>query len=78
MKALALSFAALGLAGCATLSKITTPGAQPYIQAAVDIAVATTIGNNSATQRDRALQIKAIAQQVLEVDEGSVVPLTQI
>lgn len=63
---------------CATLSKITTPAAQPYIQAAVDVAVATFIGTNPPEQKPRAIQIKAIAQEVLALDEGSVLPITQI
>ena len=78
MKLLLATLAALSLCGCTTLSKITTPTAQPYIQAAVAVAVAIAVGNNATTEKAKALQIKGIAQQVLAVDEGATVPLTQL
>lgn len=79
MKSLILMLVvATGLSGCTFLSKLSTPTAQPYIQAAVTVAVAATIGTNPATQHARAAQIKAIAQEVLLVATGSEVPLTQL
>ena len=78
MKLLIATLAALSLCGCATLSKITTPTAQPFVQAAVAVAVATAVGTNVASQKAKALQIKGIAQQLLAVDEGATVPLTQL
>lgn len=79
MKLLIATLAALSLCGCGTLSKLTTPTAQPYIQAAVAVAVATAVGTgNTASQQAKALQIKGIAQQLLAVDEGATVPLTQL
>lgn len=78
MKIIIALVATLALSGCSTLSKLTTPTAQPYIQAAVAVAVAVAVGTDSASQKAKALQIKGIAQQLLAVDQGATVPLTQL
>lgn len=57
----------LSLHGCAsTAAKVTTPGAQPYITAAADVAVATAEQNGVS-----AAQINAIAKQALAADSGA-------
>lgn len=57
------------LSGCATVSKIdaaiTSPAAQPYITAAVDVAVAT-----AETKGVSAAQINSIAKVALAADQG--------
>lgn len=63
--------AIVALAGCAELSKLTTPAAQPFVQVAVDAAVGLAVGNDAATQKVRATQIKSIATQVLQADSGT-------
>jgi hypothetical protein len=68
----------LNLSGCATLAKLITPAAQPFLQVSVDVAVATAVGNNAATQKARAVQIKAIAADVLTLDTGTQVALSAI
>jgi hypothetical protein len=72
-----LTFALFGalamFAGCATVEKIVTPAAQPFIQAAVDVAVATAVQKGVP-----ALEIKSIAAQVLAVDTGTQVALTAV
>jgi len=67
-----------GCSGCSFISKLATPGAQPYVQAAVDIAVAQAVGTDPTVWKEKAGQIKTIATEVLAVDQGSVVPLTQL
>lgn len=74
-----ISAIAIGaLAGCATLAKVMTPAAQPFLQVSVDVAVATAVGNNPATQKAKAAQIKAIAIAALAVDTGTQVALSAI
>lgn len=58
------------LYGCATLTK---PEAQPYVKAAVDIAVAT-----AETKGVTAAQINSIAKQALAADNGSAASLAAI
>lgn len=58
------------LYGCATLTK---PEAQPYIKAAVDIAVAT-----AETKGVTAAQINSIAKQALAADAGSAASLAEV
>jgi hypothetical protein len=60
-------------AGCTALQKLTTPAAQPFIQAAVDVAVATAVAKGVP-----AAQIKSIAQAVLAADTGTAVALSSI
>jgi hypothetical protein len=66
------------LSGCATLAKIVTPAAQPFLQVAVDVAVATAVGNDASVQKVRAARIKAIAVEVLTLDTGTQVALSAI
>jgi hypothetical protein len=56
--------------GCASLGKLLTPTSAPIIQAAVDVAVATAVGNNPADQKVKALAIKMIAQQVVTIAQN--------
>lgn len=66
------------LDGCATLAKVITPAAQPFLQVSVDVAVATAVGSNAATQKSRAAQIKTIATEVLTLDTGTEVALSAV
>jgi len=63
----------LGISGCATLAKVFNPTAQPFVQAAVDVAVATAVQKGIP-----AAKIKSLAQQVLAADIGTTVALTAI
>jgi hypothetical protein len=63
----------LVLTGCATLAKVFNPTAQPFVQAAVDVAVATAVQKGIA-----AAKIKSLAQQVLAADTGTQVALSTI
>ncbi len=64
--------------GCASLGKLMTPAAVPFVQVAVDVAVAAAVGTDPAAQKTKASQIKAIAQQLLLVDQGEAVTLTAL
>jgi hypothetical protein len=68
--AIVMTLVCLTMMACSTLSKLTTPAAQPFVQAAVDVAVATAIQKGIP-----AAQIKSIAQQVLAADSGTTVAL---
>lgn len=70
--------AVTGLSGCATLGKIFTPTAAPYVQVAVDVAVAAAVGTDSTTQVAKATRIKVIAQQLLAADSSSTATLSAI
>lgn len=61
------------LSACSTLAKLVTPGAQPFVAAAADVAVATAVSKGISAK-----QIKSIAQEVLAVDQGEAVTLTSI
>ncbi len=76
--AIGLAVSALGLSGCATIGKIFTPTAAPYVQVAVDVAVATAVGTDSTTQAAKATRIKVIAQQLLAADSSSTATLSAI
>jgi hypothetical protein len=73
---LALAFIVAG-SGCATVAKvdaaITSPAAQPYIEAAVDAAVAT-----AEVKGVTALQINNAAKAALAADKGVAVSLATI
>jgi hypothetical protein len=60
------------LSGCAYMASIIQPAAQPFVLAAVDVAVAQTVSNQAGTdvakQKAVAAKIKAVAQQVLAAD----------
>ena len=73
-----LMVSAAGLTGCAEISKLSTPAAQPFVQVAVDLAVARAVGTDPTTQQAQALKIKTIAQEVLAIDTGSSVPLSAL
>lgn len=61
------------LHGCSVLAKITAPTSQPYIVAAVDVAVATAEAKGIP-----AAQINAIAKQALAADSGTAASLAAI
>lgn len=68
---LAMLFVGFGmLHGCATLTK---PEAQPYVKAAVDVAVAT-----AESKGVTAAQINSIAKQALAADDGSAASLAAV
>jgi uncharacterized protein YceK len=61
------------MSGCSILSQLTTPAAQPYVTAAVDIAVAT------AEQKGiSATQINGIAKTALTADAGTSATLATV
>jgi hypothetical protein len=62
-----------GLSGCSVVSKLTTPAAQPYITAAVDVAVAT-----AESKGVPATQINAIAKKALAADQGTSATLAAV
>lgn len=66
-----LSVSALGLPACATLAKVFTPSSAPYVQVAVDLAVAAAVGSDATTQKANAAKIKSIAQQALAATSSS-------
>lgn len=68
----------LSLSGCATLASALTPAAQPFLQVAVDAAVATAVGSDASTQKAKALKIKTIATEVLTIDTGTQVALSAV
>ena len=54
------------LTGCATMQKVFSPSAAPYVTAAVDVAVATAESKGVS-----AAQINSIAKQALAADTGA-------
>jgi hypothetical protein len=76
--AAALTLPLLSLSGCSTLASVLTPAAQPFLQVAVDAAVATAVGSNAATQKANAVKIKTIATEVLTLDTGTMVALSAV
>ena len=72
LAALAAGALLLQLSGCAYMSQIIAPAAQPFVLAAVDVAVAQTVtkqgGNTPAGEKAVAAKIKGVAQQVLAAD----------
>lgn len=73
LAALALGGAvAWSMSGCAYMSQLIAPAAQPFVLAAVDVAVAQAIskqaGNDVAAQKVVAAKVKSVAQQVLAAD----------
>jgi hypothetical protein len=68
----------VALSGCAVLSKLTTPAAAPFVQVAVDAAVAGAVGTNPAIAKTKAVKIKAIAQQALAADSGTTATLAAV
>lgn len=73
MRFLIFAIALCSLNGCATLASIVTPAAAPFVQAAVDVAVATAVQKGVP-----AAQIKSIAAQVLAADTGTQVALIAV
>lgn len=73
MLAVLMLGALVGLHGCATLSKLTSPSAAPYITAAVDVAVATAEAKGVP-----AAQINSVAKQALAADAGSAATLATV
>jgi len=70
---LASMLTASGLSGCAVFSKMNTPAAQPYITAAVDVAVAT-----AESKGVPAAQINAICKTALAADAGTAATLATV
>jgi hypothetical protein len=62
-----------GMSGCSVFSKLNTPAAQPYITAAVDVAVAT-----AESKGVPAAQINAIAKKALAADQGTSATLAAV
>lgn len=61
------------LTSCASLAKVIEPASRPFIQAAVDVAVATAVQQGAS-----AAKIKSVAQQLLVADSGTQVALVAI
>jgi hypothetical protein len=62
-----------GLSGCSLFSKLTTPAAQPYITAAVDVAVATAESKGIPSA-----QINSICKTALAADQGTAATLATV
>lgn len=67
-----VAFFAVSMQGCKYLE---SPAAQPFDAIAVAVAVDTVAGTNTVTVAARASAIKAIAQDVLAADTGTVVTI---
>lgn len=61
------------LAGCSLLAKLGTPAAQPYVTAAVDVAVATAEAKGIP-----AAQINSICKTALAADSGTAATLATV
>ncbi len=61
----------LALCGCSLIQKLESPAAQPFDAIAVAVGVDTLVGTNLATQAARASSIRAIAVEILAVDQGT-------
>lgn len=59
--------------GCATIAKLATPSAQPYIVVAVDVAVAT-----AESKGVPAAQINAVCKVALAADSGTAATLATV
>lgn len=62
---------AVAMGGCSLVAKLESPAAQPFDAIAVAVGVDTLVGTNLSTQAARAASIKAIAAEVLAVDQGT-------
>ncbi len=64
----------VGVAGCSYLSAVLAPAAQPFVLAAVDVAVAQAVtkeaAGNAAQEKIVAAKIKSVASQVLAADNS--------
>lgn len=62
------------LIGCSYMSQLIAPAAQPFVLAAVDVAVAQAItnqaGGDATAQKAVALKIKTVAKQILAADSS--------
>ena len=75
---LAIAILAAGMGGCSTMSQIIAPAAQPFVFAAVDVAVAQAVskiakdhgGDTPANEKAVALKINGIAKQILAADNS--------
>lgn len=63
----------VSLTGCATLQKVFSPNAAPYVTAAVDVAVATAESKGISAEK-----INSVAKQALAADTGSSAPLAAV
>lgn len=61
------------LTGCATIAKLSTPSAQPYVVAAVDVAVATAEAKGVPAAR-----INAVCKTALAADSGTAATLATV
>lgn len=75
---IAVASLAVLMGGCSLVSKLESPAAQPFDAIAVAVGVDALVGGNTATQAARAASIKAIAQEVLAVDQGTQATLTTL
>jgi hypothetical protein len=74
-----IGFLLASIAGCATLARVLTPGAQPFEQAAVFAAVGVAVQQGTtdrAVWTARAARIKAVALQLEALDTGSTAVLS--
>lgn len=81
LKILAVTAALVMLTACAGLSSFLSPAAQPLEQAAVGAAVFAAVSADKATpavQAQRAATINKIAKEVLSLDTGTSMALTDV
>jgi hypothetical protein len=73
-----VSLIAVGMGGCSLFAKLESPAAQPFDALAVAVGVDALVGTNTATQAARAASIKAIASEILAVDQGTQASLSTL
>lgn len=71
-------FIAACMNGCSLIHKLESPVAQPFDAIAVAVGVDALIGTNPVTQAARAASIKAIASEILAVDQGTLATLATL
>lgn len=75
---IAVSILAVSMGGCSLFAKLESPAMQPFDAIAVAVGVDALVGQNIATQAARAASIKAIAQEILAVDQGTLATLATL
>ena len=81
LRMIAVALAAVSLTACAGLSSLLAPSAMPLEQAAVGAAVFTAETANKASaaeQVSRAVIINRVAKQILALDQGTNMALTDL
>jgi hypothetical protein len=75
---IAVSILAVSMGGCSLFAKLESPAALPFDAIAVAVGVDALVGVNLPTQAARAASIKAIAAEILAVDQGTQATVTTL